>query len=71
MCDSVMSWSHSFKGGAIEEAFPEQWFLWERWPLWAFFNFNFNFFKLFYMHKNLYKTLKEIDEILKKHNRSP
>ena len=30
ICDSVTYVSHIIKGGTADEAFQEQWFLWER-----------------------------------------
>ena len=56
---SVMSQSQGMKGGATEEAFQVQWFLWERGAPVFDQICGFLTFKTHYMHRNLYDTLKD------------
>ena len=58
MCDSVKSCDATeLKVGLLKGAFQEPCFLWERWASVAVFFFFL--FKIFYMHKNLYRALKK------------
>lgn len=71
LCKCVTLWCHevaAFRAGLLRRRFRSSDFC-GREDLPELFYFNF--LKMFYMHKNLYKTLKESDEMMKKHNRSP
>ena len=64
-----MSQSHGIKGGTTDKVFQQQCVQWEEGAS-VGAGFVFLDLKIFYMHQNTYKTVKEM-KTNKKHNRSP